>query len=244
MSNSANTMIIAHRGAAGEAPENTLGSFKLGLEQGCTGIELDVHLSKDGEVIVCHDATLDRTTDGSGAIIDMTVSELKKVDAGRWFNERYEGERIPLLEEVFDLVPRDVQINVEIKGSYGGNLEPALVALLKKKDRMDSVFVSSFDFPSLERLKSIAPEVRVGLLYSIGVTKHYRMADVPDCQVFSLHPQWSKLSEQAVREAVERGLHVYPWTVNDEERMRKMLSFGVSGIITDFPGRLKKLLEA
>lgn len=236
-------MIIAHRGAAGEAPENTLAAFKLGLEQGCTGIELDVHLSKDGEVIVCHDGTLDRTTDSKGVIRDMTVDELKKADAGRWFHEKYAGERVPLLEEVLDLVPPEVQINVEIKGSYGGETEPALLKLLHRKNRLDSVFVSSFDFVSLELLKSLEPNIRIGQLYSIGIAKHYRMADLIDQPLYSLHPQWSKLTGEAVREAKERGLAVYPWTVNAEETMRQMIEFGVSGIITDYPGRLKKLLE-
>ncbi|PYI57303.1 glycerophosphodiester phosphodiesterase [Paenibacillus flagellatus] len=236
-------MIIAHRGAAGEAPENTLAAFKLGLEQGCTGIELDVHLSKDGEVIVCHDGTLDRTTDSKGVIRDMTVDELKKADAGRWFHEKYAGERVPLLEEVLDLVSPEVQINVEIKGSYGGETEPALLKLLHRKNRLDSVFVSSFDFVSLELLKSLEPNIRIGQLYSIGIAKHYRMADLIDQPLYSLHPQWSKLTGEAVREAKERGLAVYPWTVNAEETMRQMIEFGVSGIITDYPGRLKKLLE-
>lgn len=242
--NNDNLMVIAHRGAAGEAPENTLGSFKLGLEQGCTGIELDVHLSKDGEIIVCHDATIDRTTDGQGTIRDMTVDELKRFDAGRWFHERFEGERLPLLEEVFDLVPRDVQINVEVKGSYDGRIEPALVQLLKRKDRMDSVFVSSFDFPSLELLKSVEPDIRVGMLYSINVERHYRMPQLLDCPVYSLHSQWSKLSAKSVKDALDRGFKVYPWTVNDEDTMKRMIEYGVSGIITDYPGRLNRVLNS
>lgn len=243
MSQTNNMMIIAHRGAAGEAPENTLAAFALGLEQGCTGIELDVHLSKDGEIIVCHDTTLNRTSDRQGAIGDLTVAEIKQADAGRWFHERFAGERVPLLEEVFDLVPRDVQINVEIKAGVQ-QLVPALVDLLKRKDRLDSVFVSSFDFDCLERLKELEPEARIGLLYKISMTNHYRMAALLDCPVFSLHPHWSVLTKQNVSAATSRGLSVYPWTVNKEEDMRTMIGYGVSGIITDFPGRLKSLLDS
>lgn len=235
-------MVIAHRGAAGEAPENTLAAFALGLEQGCTGIELDIHLSKDGEIIVCHDATIDRTTDRAGAIREQTVEELKRADAGRWFDERFAGERLPLLEEVFDLVPADVRINVEIKAGTN-DLVPALVGLLRRKSRVESVFVSSFDFDVLERVAELEPEAKVGLLYNIRLSKHYRMADLLDCPVYSLHPHWSRMDRQKVREATERGLRVYPWTVNKEEDMRKMIECGVSGIITDYPGRLKKLLE-
>lgn len=236
-------MVIAHRGAAGEAPENTLGAFALGLEQGCTGIELDIHLSKDGEIIVCHDTTIDRTTDRKGAISELTVEELKLADAGRWFHERFEGERLPLLEEVFDLVPPEVHINVEVKAGVQ-NLVPALIGLMKRKDRVENVFVSSFDFDILERVKELEPEAKIGLLYNIRMPHHYRMAQLLDCPVYSLHPHWSRMDKQNVREATERGLRVYPWTVNKEEGMLEMIACGVSGIITDYPGRLKRLLES
>lgn len=235
-------MIIAHRGAAGEAPENTLAAFALGLEQGCTGIELDVHLSQDGEIIVCHDTTIDRTTDGQGAISQMTVEQLKRFDAGSWFDERFAGERLPLLEEVLDLVPPQVQINVEIKAG-AGRIASVLSQLLTRKNRVAQVFVSSFDFDMLEEMKTLLPEVRIGMLYNIRIPKHYRMAGLLDCPVYSLHPHWSRLDAAKVREAVERGLRVYPWTVNKEDDMRAMLACGVSGIITDFPGRLKRIVE-
>ncbi|GAA3402300.1 glycerophosphodiester phosphodiesterase [Paenibacillus hodogayensis] len=242
MSSNETLMVIAHRGAAGEAPENTLAAFALGLEQGCTGIELDVHLSKDGEIIVCHDTTLNRTTDRQGAIGNLTVEEIKQADAGSWFHERFAGERVPLLEEVFDLVPPEVQINVEIKAGNDG-IAPALVELMKRKDRLNDVFVSSFDFDILERLKELEPEARIGLLYHIRMTHHDRMAGLLDYPVYSLHPHWSRMDKRSVSEAIERGLRVYPWTVNEEANMLNMIDCGVSGIITDYPGRLKRLLE-
>lgn len=242
MSSNEALMVIAHRGAAGEAPENTLAAFDLGLKQGCTGIELDVHLSKDGEIIVCHDTTLDRTTDRTGAIGDLTVKEIKQADAGRWFHERFEGERIPLLEEVFDLVPQEVQINVEIKAG-NDEMVPALVRLMKRMDRLSGVFVSSFDFDILDRLKELEPEARIGLLYNIRMANHDRMAELVESPVYSLHPHWSRLDKRKVAAIVERGLRVFPWTVNKEDAMRQMIECGVSGIITDYPGRLRKLLE-
>lgn len=235
-------LIIAHRGAAGESPENTLGAFRLGLEQGCEAIELDVHLSKDGELIVCHDSTLNRTTDMTGSICEMTVAELKKADAGRWFHEKYEGERLPLLEEVFELVPPHIMINVEIKGSYDRKLEPALAKLLRKANRLSSVVVSSFDFKSLVSLKLLEPEVQIGLLYDVNMVRHASLASTLGVPVFSLHPNFDRLDAEDVRDAVQQGLQVYPYTINDEERMRRAIQFGVSGIITDYPGRLKQLL--
>jgi glycerophosphoryl diester phosphodiesterase len=236
-------MVIAHRGAAGEAPENTLASFALGLEQGCDVIELDIHLSKDGEIIVCHDKTLNRTTDRKGAISEFTVKELKGADAGRWFGERYEGERIPLLEEVFDLVPPEVHINVELKAGVAP-IVPALVSLMKRKDRLPGVFVSSFDYDLLELLKELEPDARIGLPYNNRMSKHYRVAGLLDCSVYSLHPHWAHIDRRNVRAAIDRGFRVYPWTVNKEEEMRKMIDCGVSGMMTDYPGRLKRLLDS
>ena len=157
MSTTTKPVIFAHRGASGEAPENTLAAFKLGLAQGCDAFELDVHLSKDGQIVVIHDGTIDRTTDGLGAVNEMTVEELKAFDAGSWFDEKYRGERIPLLEEVFDITPGHIIINIEIKGSYNGQLEPALIDLLKKRDRLDTVVISSFDWKSLRYIKELEP---------------------------------------------------------------------------------------
>ena len=116
--NTPKPIIIGHRGAAGEAPENTLASFALALEQGAQAIELDVHVTKDGEIVVCHDETLDRTTNGSGLICDQNWKDIQMLDAGAWFSEKFKGERIPLLSEVFDLVPLGTLINVEVKHAY------------------------------------------------------------------------------------------------------------------------------
>ncbi|WP_281166722.1 glycerophosphodiester phosphodiesterase [Paenibacillus ginsengihumi] len=125
-------LVIGHRGAAGEAPENTLASFRLALEQGADAVELDVHMSADGEIIVCHDATVNRTTDGQGAISTMSTAELRQLDAGRWFHERFAGERLPLLEEAFRLVPDNIMIHVEIKCPYSVRLEERLLGLLAR----------------------------------------------------------------------------------------------------------------
>ncbi|ALS29923.1 glycerophosphodiester phosphodiesterase [Paenibacillus cisolokensis] len=236
-------LVIAHRGAKGEAPENTLGAFRLGLAQGCDAIELDVHLSKDGEVVVCHDFTLDRTTDKTGFIHDMTVAELKRADAGRWFHESYEGERIPLMEEVFDLVPPGIMINIEMKHSYGRKLEQALVELIRRKDRLRDVVVSSFDHKSLLYLKLLEPEIRIGLLYDANVVSHSGLAALTGLPVYSLHPSYRRIDKEDVRDCVRQGLQVYPYTINDEGQMRQAIDAGVSGIITDFPGRLRQLLS-
>ncbi|WP_442602000.1 glycerophosphodiester phosphodiesterase [Paenibacillus sp. KN14-4R] len=236
-------LIIGHRGAAGEAPENTLGSFQLALEQGAEGLELDVHLSKDGQLVVCHDATLDRTTDMTGYIHQLTVEELKKADAGSWFHEKFANERIPLLEEVFDLVPPHIMINVEIKHTYDHHLEPALVDLLRRRGRLDSVVVSSFDFKSLLGLKLLEPEAKIGLLYDVNLVRHSALASTLGVPVYSLHPNFRRIDAEDVRDAVQQGLQVYPYTINDAEMMEQAIQYGVSGIITDYPAKLKSLLD-
>jgi glycerophosphoryl diester phosphodiesterase len=235
-------LVIAHRGAKGEAPENTLAAFRLGLEQGCDAIELDIHLSKDGEIIVIHDFTIDRTTNMKGVVNELTLLQLKQADAGCWFNSRFEGERIPTLEEVFDLVPPEVMINVEIKDSYDRMLEPTLVELMKRKNRVHNVVVSSFDHKSLMFLKLLLPEVKIGLLYEINPGSHVNLATGLGVPVFSLHPNFKRINREDIREALHKGIEVFPYTINDTSKMRQAIEYGASGIITDFPGKLREIL--
>jgi glycerophosphoryl diester phosphodiesterase len=237
-------LIIAHRGSAGEAPENTLGSFKLALDQGCDAIELDIHLSADGEMMVIHDYTIDRTTTGAGRVRDMTVSELKQVDAGTKFHEKYTGERIPLLGEVFELVPGHIMINVEIKGGYHEGIADKLAKLLRSHNRVDGVVVSSFNHKVLVELKRIDSDVKIGLLYTADFVNHRKVAELVGEPVYSLHPHYSQISGSDISDAVSHGIQVYPYTINDEASMLHMIEAGASGIITDYPSRLKQLLAS
>ncbi|MFD0693807.1 glycerophosphodiester phosphodiesterase [Paenibacillus sp. GCM10027628] len=236
-------IIIGHRGAAGEAPENTLASFALALEQGAQGIELDVHITKDGEIVVCHDYTLDRTTSGSGLICEQTWEEIRRLDAGAWFAEAFRGERVPLLREVFDLVPAGILINVEVKHAYEGRMEQALLAFLRESGRLDDVVISSFDHKCIRRMKQAEPAAKVGLLYAANLVDHAAYAQQTGVDVFSLHPHFHSIDKGDVDGAAAGGLAVYPYTVNQEEDYRQMIAFGVTGIITDFPGRLRELLK-
>jgi glycerophosphoryl diester phosphodiesterase len=236
-------LTIAHRGAKGEAPENTLAAFRLGIEQGCDAIELDVHLSKDGQVVVCHDYTINRTSDLTGTVKEMTVAELKKADAGRWFHEKYEGERFPLLEEVFELTPPEIMINVEIKDSCDRKLEPVLAQLMKQYNRIDNVVVSSFNHKSLVYLKHLEDDIKIGLLYDFGPARHSAVAATTGVPVFSLHPNFKNVTKEDVRDAVASGFQVYPYTINDAAKLQTAIDYGVSGIITDYPGRLRELLR-
>jgi glycerophosphoryl diester phosphodiesterase len=236
------TIIIGHRGAAGNAPENTLASFQLAVEQGADALELDIHVSADGELVVCHDASVDRTTNGDGEISGMTVEQLKSFDAGSWFAPQFAGQKLPLLQEVFELIPSSIMINVEIKCRYSPRLESRLLDLIKEYNRISGVVVSSFDHHTLVHLKRSEADLRIGLLYSANVTNHCQLAEMTGVEVYSLHPYYKLIDAEDIGHAIFSGLQVYPFTINHEEEIKQALEAGVSGIITDFPGRLKALI--
>ncbi|MCR8643840.1 glycerophosphodiester phosphodiesterase [Paenibacillus sp. N1-5-1-14] len=236
-------LIMAHRGSMGHAPENTLAAFQLGVEQGCNAIELDIHLSKDGEIVVIHDETLERTTNLTGYVNDYTAAELKQADAGSWFHEKYAAECIPLLEEVLDLVSTDFLLNIEIKHSYNGQLEPTLIELLKRKNRMESVVLSSFNLKSLKAIKLAEPDIRIGIIYNVNVVQHREFANLMGVPVYSLHPNFHNIDPEDVLDAVSSGIQVFPYTINDAEHMKLAISCGVSGIITNYPDRLRSILS-
>lgn len=234
--------VIGHRGAAGEAPENTLGSFALAVEQGADAIELDVHLSKDGSIVVCHDAKVNRTTTGRGPIVQLTTEELKQLDAGLWHSDRYAGERLPLLEEVFDLIPSFVSVNVEMKID-SSELRDGLIGLLRGRNMLDRVFVSSFHHEGLIRMKQAEPGLRIGLLIDKKPIMPEDAMRKYGVELYSMHPHHKLVNPKWMEQANRLGIRVYPWTVNAAPRMKELITLGVSGIITDFPARLRALLN-
>ncbi|TVY02423.1 glycerophosphodiester phosphodiesterase [Paenibacillus cremeus] len=237
-------LIIGHRGAKGEAPENTLASFALAVEQGANALELDIHLTVDGEIVVCHDPLINRTTNGEGAIANLTAAELKSLDAGGWFDPRYAGERIPLLEEVLAAVPAGVMLNIEVKCPYSGRLQERLVELLERYDRLGSVVLSSFHHKVLLALKQANPRLQVGLLYRGNFVQHRKIAEISGMEVYALHPYFTMVDAEDVADAVEHGYKIFSFTVNDPEQMRRVAELGVTGIGTDFPARLKEVLDS
>jgi len=238
---------IGHRGAAGEAPENTLASFELAWRQGADGIEFDVHLSSDGVPVVIHDARLARTTSGSGRVNEHRASVLRRLDAGSWFNrryrlrarERYAGARIPLLAEVLQWVrARQCQALVEIKDTVSG----AEANVLKEIDRAGVwhlVRIVSFDPRTLERARHLHADVRLGMDTS------RRLQAIPQAQalgVEALLPHWVIASRRFIRRAHRASLAVIPWTVNSPRGMRRKILDGVDGLITNYPARLTEVV--
>ncbi|HPZ07042.1 MAG TPA: glycerophosphodiester phosphodiesterase family protein [Candidatus Eremiobacteraeota bacterium] len=160
-------LIIAHRGSSKLAPENTMASFKEAYKHGATAIELDTHRTKDGYLVIIHDDTLDRTTNGHGKVGDFTLKELKELDAGSWFGPEFKGEKIPTLEEVLQWAKGKVKVDIEVKNSsqYPG-IEKDILKLVEEKDLKDDVFITSFDKSVSENIKDMAPEIKTGLLIS------------------------------------------------------------------------------
>jgi len=238
---------LAHRGASTYAPENTLAAFRRAAEMGADGIELDAKLSRDGAVMIMHDATVDRTTDGSGRVSDLTLVELKRLDAGSKFDPQFAGERIPTLEEVIDAVGDHLLINVELTNyeSRGDGLELKVVDLIAKNGLADRVMVSSFNPLGLRKVKRAAPHIVCGLLTRPGLKFTLRRLLLAPLipGLDARHPHFSMIDANIVRKVHARGQKVNTWTVNEEADMRRMIDVGADAIITSRPDVLKRMLN-
>jgi len=228
--------IIAHRGASAHAPENTIAAFQLALEQGADGIELDVMLSKDGHLVVIHDNTVDRTTDGKGAVRDMTLEELKSLDAGG-------GQRIPTLEEVLELFGGCFIINIELSNyvSIFNKLPIEAAKMVKNHQLGKSVIMSSFNPFNLPRFHAILPEVDLGLLTDPNKAKKWvwRLFNYD-----ALHPHFSDVDQVLVAALHRRNRKVNVWTVDDPQEIRRLAALEVDSIITNDPVAAREVLEA
>lgn len=230
---------IGHRGAPGTTPELTRAAFLRALELGVDMIELDIQLTKDGYLVVIHDHELERTTNGSGAVRDHTLAELKQLDAGAWFDQSFVGETILTLEEVIEIVGRRAMLNVEVKSPPGDWSSTALktVAVLTHAGILGTTVLSCFQMQALEKVRELSPAARIGVLWhQPEFDDAWRWAR--ELAAWSFHP-WSKvLTAEGVAEAHQRGLRVLTWTVNDPEEIGQVAAMGVDGIMSDFPERL------
>jgi len=226
-------LVIAHRGASGTAPENTLAAFRRAVAVGADMIELDVQLSRDRAVVVLHDDTLDRTTDGTGPARARTLAELAVLDAGSWFAPAFAGERIPTLAQVLAAVR--LPVNVELKGGAEG-LEEEALAVVATAGALARVVFSSFDRRLLERLRKRSAEAELAVLWERRrVDDALRLAQRVGAR--ALHLRKDAVSRERVAAAARAGLAVRAWTVNDAEEMGRLVDAGVTGIFTDHPER-------
>jgi len=238
-------LVIAHRGACDEAPENTLAAFRAAMEADADGIELDVSACATGELVVLHDNCVDRTTNSSGRVETMSLSVLRELDAGRWFDPRFAGERIPTLDEVLELVGDRLRVNIEIKGMSlrDRGVEARVAETVRRYGAQERVLISSFNPLALTRIQRAAPELQRALLYSAGQPFYLargwaRVFVRPE----ALHPHHRMVDAAYMRWARQSGYRVNVWTVDDPADMQRLIALGVDGIITNHPARLRALL--
>jgi glycerophosphoryl diester phosphodiesterase len=234
-------LVIGHRGASADAPENTIAAFELALEQGADGIELDVHLSRDAQPVVIHDFTLERTTDGTGPVNAHSVRELKRLDAGGWRGRRFRGQRLQTLQEVLERFRDRARFWIELKGTsavYPG-IEERVVSMVEIYDVVDRVLVQSFDPTAIARVRTLNREVPVGLLVARGSLPRELLGAGA---ATAICPDARLLTEALLGEIREAELDCYVWTVNEPAQMDRLVGWGVSGLITDRPGLLRARL--
>ena len=238
--------VYAHRGYSGKYPENTMLAFKKAAETGCDGIELDVQLTSDGQVVIIHDEKIDRTTDGTGNVKDYTLEELKKFNAAASWNGKYGFEPIPTLEEYFQWVKdTDLVTNIEIKSGvyYYEELEEKTLALVRKYGLEKKIIFSSFLHSSITLLRKLAPEIPCGALVeyeNLGNPGYY-------CEKFDFqyyHPGMKALTEEMVQSCKEHNIPLNVWTINDMGALEQLYERGCEGVISNFPGVCRGWLDS
>jgi glycerophosphoryl diester phosphodiesterase len=246
MSNS--PLIFAHRGSSALAPENTIAAFRRAIKDSADAVELDIHLSKDGELAVIHDDRIDRTTTGTGYVKKLTFSEIQKFDAGSWFDQKYSGEIIPSLTDILSLCKGRIGINIEIKSGRSDAKKSIIVKQcldeLSKYDNQTDILISSFDKRILREIREIDTKITLGLLYD----PFYKMIKNPVRLAIDLKVNYLIISNRFIRKRIvksahQNGLRVGVFTVNTEPQLRRAIELGVDAIITNDPLRTKKMLE-
>ena len=246
--------VIAHRGASKYCPQNTIPAFRLAVEQGADGIETDVHLTKDGEIVLCHDYTIDATSNGTGDVNEMTLEELRQYDFGSYKGEEFLGTKIPTLEELLEVVKDLEIINIEIKPPRK-DLKLIVSKTLEVFERFgltSKLFLSSFDVDVLLMVKKLNPQVKTGLLYSIREVETPFLQELLDdpfvfaskYSVDAMNPFVMMIGEDFMDEAHEAGFEVYPWTTNTAEAVEALLDIGCDGVITDVPDVARAVIDA
>ncbi|GAA0322455.1 glycerophosphodiester phosphodiesterase [Bacillus carboniphilus] len=231
------TLIYAHRGSKGTHPENTLIAFEHAIHLGVDGIELDVHLSKDGHLIVIHDETVDRTTNGTGYIRDLTLTEIKRLDAGSWFSTEYEGEQVPTLSEVLELMKNTtLYLNIEIKADIipYENIEEKILQAIRDSDFDEKrIIISSFNHYSVAKFKKLAPNIETAILFMEILLDPWEYAKTVGAT--SLHVYEPVAFTETAHEALKNNFPVRTFTVNNKNHMRALMEQNISAIMTDYP---------
>lgn len=231
---------VAHRGATAYSPENTIAAFNLAVDMKADYIEIDVQRSKDGELVLIHDTTVDRTTDGTGKVGDLTLEQLRSLDAGSWKGEQFAGEPIPTFEEILDLYRGKVGILIELKAPelYPGIEEQVTAALIKRnldKPQNEKIIIQSFNFESIKKVDQLLPQVSIGVL-----TSNRADTTLEALQEFSTYADWFNpsyeiVTEELVNQVQSLGMQIGSWTVRSQEAADFLFEMGVDAIISDYP---------
>jgi glycerophosphoryl diester phosphodiesterase len=244
---------VAHRGASGYAPEHTLMSYKMGEQMHGDYIEVDLQMTKDGELIAMHDETLDRTTNGTGQVKDYTLEEIKELDAGSWFNEKYpekakteyEGLKVPTLEEVFQTFGKNANYYIETKSPevYPGMEEKLAEMVDEYGINKDTLLVQSFSSASLLKMNEIDPSIKLVQLMWYTSPAAISDAEVEAIKQYAvgIGPNSAMIDKEYVQKTVQNGLEIHPYTVNEKEEMKKLIEWGVTGMFTNFPDLLNEV---
>lgn len=258
--NSNKLLNVAHRGASGHAPEHTLASYKLGDEMKGDYIEIDLQMTKDGKLIAMHDESVDRTTNGTGLVKDYTLEQLKELDAGSWFNEKYpekanpayEGLQVPTLEQVLQTFGKDARYYIETKSPevYPG-MEEELLRILNKynltgvNERSSKVLIQSFSQESLLKMHNLNPNLPLIQLISYKEPATISEGELQELTEYAVGVGMSasKIDETYVQKVRSAGLLIHPYTVNEKEQMTRLLDWGVTGMFTNYPDLLSDVLH-
>jgi len=239
---------IAHRGASGLglAPENTLAAFEQAIQLGVDILEIDVHATRDGQIVVLHDAAIDRTTDGTGLVAELSSEQVRRADAGSWFGADFTGERVPLLEEVLDLARHRALVLIEIKADF---ITERILQVVETVVAAEHVVLQSFNPATVERIKLLAPALPTALLIGQLPTTPSRVRarrlvqQVLQVGANVLAIWHATLTPPFLEEMRKRGIAVWAWTVDQDIIMRDLAMMGVQGIITNYPDQLNLVLD-
>lgn len=234
------TKIIAHRGASAYAPENTYASFEKALQLKSNGIELDIHMTKDGKLVVIHDFTLNRTTGVKGYIRDFSYNEISSLDAGSWYSDKFKNQRIPVLSGFLDLFKsEDILINIEIKAGsrFYPSIEERLLEELSRFSIKGEILISSFDHHCLKRIKSLDAHIKTGVLSESSMIEPCRYS-IESVGADAFHPHYLTVDKLLIDESTKYNMPLNVYTVNKKKDAKKLIAFKVNSIITNFPDKL------
>jgi glycerophosphoryl diester phosphodiesterase len=234
-------LVIAHRGASSYAPENTLAAFDLALDMGVAHIELDVHCTGDGHLVVIHDDTVDRTTNGSGPVASQTLAALRGLDAGAWFGAQFTGEHIPTFEEVLTRYKGRLHIHTELKGRTA-RLAQRTADMVRACGMVEQVTMTSFHKPWLEEIRACAPELPTGWL--VGEVSAAVLTQAQELGLTQLCPWAPVVTPELVRRVHAAGFVVRAWGVANEALMRRVVDAGADGMTVNFPDKLLAYLRS